>query len=78
MPWFDVIWTPEVIEHLAQHGVTADEFEEVVFSGPVRSNKTPPRFEVVGTTMEGRLLKCVFERVDPVTVLPVTAFDLTK
>jgi hypothetical protein len=30
MPFYFFIWTPEIVEHLAEHGVTADEFEEVV------------------------------------------------
>ncbi len=76
MPWFDVVWTPEIIAHLARHDVTADEFEEVVFSArSVDPNKTAGRFEVVGLTSSQRLLMCVFEHVDGITILPVTAFE---
>ena len=30
MPYFEFLWTDEIIEHLADHGVTVDEFEHVV------------------------------------------------
>ena len=30
MPWYCFVWTPEIIEHLAEHDVTPEEFEEVV------------------------------------------------
>lgn len=76
MPWFDVIWTPDIIAHLARHDVTPDEFEEVVSSAHrVDPNKTAGRFEVIGLTSSQRRLKCVFEYVDGITILPVTAFE---
>jgi uncharacterized DUF497 family protein len=77
MPWFDVIWTPETIAHLARHNVTTEDFEEVVFAAQtIRTNKTAPRFEVVGMRPDGRLLKCLFERHDSATIIPVTPFEL--
>ena len=30
MPYYFFIWTPEIIDHLAEHDVTPEEFEEVV------------------------------------------------
>ncbi len=30
MPYFEFFWTDEIIEHLAEHGVTPDDFERVV------------------------------------------------
>ena len=30
MPHYFFIWTDEIIEHLAEHDVTPDEFEEVI------------------------------------------------
>jgi hypothetical protein len=30
MAYYFYVWKPEIIEHLAEHGVTPDEFEEVV------------------------------------------------
>lgn len=28
MPWYDFFWYDENVEHLAEHGVTPEEFEE--------------------------------------------------
>ena len=30
MAYYFFVWTSEIIEHLAEHGVTPEEFEEVV------------------------------------------------
>lgn len=29
MPYFDFVWTDEIIKHLAEHGVNREELEEV-------------------------------------------------
>ena len=70
------VWTPEIIEHLSQHGVTPEEFEEVV-SNPEyedfsRSTGNPVAF---GSTSTGRYLCCVFKRIEDDMIDPVTAFD---
>lgn len=79
MPWFVVIWTPELIAKLATHGVTQDEFEEVVFTARRASiqvsNSNPNHLTVIGTTSAGRLLRCVWRAVDRTDIIPVTAYD---
>ena len=30
MTYYEFIWTDEIIDHLAEHGVSSDDFEEVV------------------------------------------------
>jgi hypothetical protein len=30
VPYYEFFWTPAIIAHLAEHGVTQDEFEEIV------------------------------------------------
>ncbi len=32
MPYFFFQWTDEIIEHLAEHGITPEDFEKVVCS----------------------------------------------
>ncbi len=76
MPYYFFLWTPEIIEHLAEHDVTPEEFEEVV-SNPEsedvsRSTGNPLAF---GATSTGRYLCCVFKRFDD-TIEPVTAYDI--
>ena len=39
MPYFDFFWTEEIIEHLAEHGITPKDFERVVMN-PIRTGKS--------------------------------------
>ena len=76
MAFYFYVWTPEIIEHLAEHGVTPDEFEEVVshpeYEDISRSSGNPVAF---GSTSTGRYLCCVFKRIEEDMIEPVTAFD---
>ena len=65
------------VETLAEHGITSEEFEEVV-SDPVetqqsRSSGRPMAF---GDTASGKYLACVCEFLDDVTVYLVTAYEV--
>lgn len=77
MPHYFFIWTPEIMEHLAEHDVTPDEFEEVVrnpdYEDVSRSTGNPIAF---GSTSDGRYLCCVFKRLDGDAIEPVTAYDV--
>ncbi|MBM4088910.1 MAG: BrnT family toxin [Planctomycetes bacterium] len=77
MPWYFFIWTPEIIEHLAEHEVTPEEFEEVVGNpdGEDRS-RSSGNLVAFGTTSAGRLLCCVFNRFEDGTIEPITAYDV--
>ncbi len=70
------IWTHENEQHLAEHGVTPQEAEEVV-RDPARTefSKSSGRPIAMGYTTAGRWLAVVYERVDGVTVYPITAFE---
>lgn len=76
MPYFDFFWLDETVEHLAEHAVTPEEFEEVVRDpdeiGESRSSSRPCCW---GETTEGRYLFCVFEKLDEITILPITAYE---
>ena len=77
MPWYSFLWDPDSEQHLAQHGVTPYEFEEVVCNpdsvGESRSTGRPIAF---GYTSTGKYLAYLYELVDPDTVLPVTAYEV--
>jgi uncharacterized DUF497 family protein len=77
MPWYLFLWDPETEAHLAEHGVTPDEFEEVVCNpdsiGESRSTGRPIAF---GYTGGGKYLACVYELVEGDTILPVTAYEV--
>ncbi len=80
MAWFEFIWLAGCggnIEHLAEHGVTQDDFETVFRNSDAelisRSRGLPMRF---GYTTDGRFIAIVYEWLEAdMTVLPVTAFD---
>ena len=79
MPYFEFLWTDEIIEHLAEHGLTQDDFEYVVchpeFQQPSRSSGRPAAW---GFTVDGRFVIAVYELIDEVTILPVTAFEVDE
>jgi len=83
MPWFDIVWDESLphgnVAHLAEHGVTQQEAEEVLMNAFVREkSRSSGRWIAFGRTLEGRELAVVYEMIDPITVLPVTAFDLNE
>jgi hypothetical protein len=79
MPYYFFLWTPEIESHLAEHGISPHEFEEVVgnpdFCGISRSSGNPL---AIGTTEEGRRLCCIFRLIDADSVEPITAYELSE
>ncbi|MDP1798263.1 MAG: hypothetical protein Q8K78_12300 [Planctomycetaceae bacterium] len=78
MPWFDIFWTPDAEEHLAGHGVTIREFEEVLLAANRRMIETSissDYFTLKGVTSTGRPLRIVFDMLDDITVFPITAYE---
>ena len=78
MPYYQFLWTDEIIEHLAEHGVTREDFEQVVSNpariGVSRSSGHPCCW---GETADGRELFCVYEYLDDMTIIPVTAYEVS-
>ena len=76
MPFYTFVWDDENEAHLAEHGVSIDEFAEVVcdpdFVEESRSSGRPIAF---GYTSTGRYLACVCELLDEVTVYAITAYE---
>lgn len=67
------------VQHMAVHGVTMDEVEDVLLDRDSedttsRSSGQPITF---GYTTSGRYLAVVWEHVDenPLTIYPITAYD---
>jgi len=62
MPYFDFVWTEEIIAHLAEHDISPDDFEHVVMNpqrtGKSRSSGDPA---VWGYTQDGRYIIAVPE-----------------
>jgi hypothetical protein len=79
MPYYDFVWTDETIDHLAEHGVSREEFEWIV-SHPdeVGESRSTGRPCCWGETEDGRYFFCVFEKIDEYTILPVTAYETRR
>jgi uncharacterized DUF497 family protein len=82
-----IIWSDDRVEHIAQHAVTQDEFEEVCFGRALvqraRSTGENPVYYVLGQTNAGRYLFCVVIQFPdgngyPVTARPMTAREKLK
>ena len=80
MPGFHhFIWTRQIIEHLRQHGVTQDDFEYVVNNPESRGISGMTGLPVVWAhARDGRYIMAVYEEIDPMTILPVTAYEVPK
>jgi hypothetical protein len=78
MRYYEFLWTEEIVDHLAEHGVTCEEFEAVV-SNPdkISVSRSSGRPCCWGETVDGRRLFCVYEYLDDITIIPVTAYDVT-
>ena len=79
MPMFFFMWSDPTIEHLAEHGVTPDEFEIVVQNPDSTGNsRSTGRPYAVAIMDDGRELICIYEMLDSMTVEPITAYELDK
>ena len=79
MPKFDFVWNDDIVEHILEHGVSQDDFEDVVCNpwakGFSRSSGLPV---VWGYTSDGRYIMAVYEPLDELTILPVTAYEVPE
>jgi uncharacterized DUF497 family protein len=76
MPFYLFVWDGENDEHLAEHGVTPEEFAEVVCQPDrVETSRSSGRPIAFGPTTTGKYLACVYELLDETTVYAITAFE---
>jgi uncharacterized DUF497 family protein len=76
MPFYLFVWDGENEEHLAEHGVTPEEFAEVVCNPDrVETSESSGRPIAFGPTSTGKYLACVYEQFDETTVYPITAYE---
>jgi hypothetical protein len=82
MGFITIIWDPDDdlagnVQHIAEHDLSKEEVEEVLIDperrGMSRSSGLPIVF---GTTSTGRFIAVIFQKIDPNTAKPVTAFDI--
>jgi hypothetical protein len=70
-------WTDEIVEHLAEHDVSPEEFisafDDIVKHDVSRSTGFPA---IYGYDNRGRLLFCIYEILSDTDILPKTAFEV--
>lgn len=79
MAYFQFLWTDEIVAHLSEHDVSRNEFESVV-SRPERrgESRSTGRPCCWGETSDGRYLICVYEYLDELTIIPITAYEVSR
>lgn len=78
MAWYEFVWTEDNIQHLADNGVSPEQFEDVVLHANRRElSRTSGRPAARGYDDQGRLLFCVFEHLGGDAIYPVTAYEIT-
>ena len=77
----EIIWPQERIDHVARHGVTPEEVEQVCFGKSLvrraKSEGENPVYYVQGQTEAGRYLFCVDIGFPDGNGYPVTARNMT-
>lgn len=77
----EFIWPEERIEHIARHGVTPEEVEDVCFRKSLvrraKSEGNNPVYYVQGQTDTGRYLFCVVIHFPDGKGYPITAREMT-
>ncbi len=77
MPYFEFLWTEEIVDHLAEHGVTREDFEEAVSNADrIDMSRSSGRPCCLCETADGRRLFCVYEHLHEITIIPVTAYEV--
>jgi len=77
MPYYFFIWTDENAAHLAEHGVSQDEFEAVVCDPEATGiSRTTGRPIAFGFTPDGRKLACVYRTLGDNEIFPITAYEV--
>lgn len=76
MPFYLFIWNDEIEDHVAEHGVTCDEFEAVVCDPDTVDVSRSTGRQIAFGEVNGRFLACVYEKIDKDTILPVTAYEV--
>ena len=78
---YEFIWNQDLIDHIARHSVSLEEFEETCFGIALvqraKSEGDNPVYYVLGQTEAGRYLFCVVIQFPDGRGYPVTARAMT-
>jgi hypothetical protein len=81
MAWLHVLWdswSPNGnLAHVKEHGLTANDVETVLRDPERRATSRSTGLPIAfGHLADGRRICVVYEQIDPVTVNPVTAYEV--
>ena len=75
MPYYEFVWTERARAKIELHGVSCHEVEEVICrpdkTGHSHSSGRPM---AMGWLDDGRWLVCIYEELDELRILPITAY----
>ena len=74
----DVEWTLDRVEHIARHGITHEEVEEVFVSTPFFKRGRGRVYEAWGRTETGRYLLVIFRHLGHNRAWPITAREMDE
>jgi uncharacterized protein len=75
----EVVWDDWNESHIARHGVTAQEVEEVLFSWPLHAERgRNGTYAVLGRTVHGRWLFVLVVSRSKAVAYPITARGMTR
>ena len=70
------------VQHIAEHGITQDEVEEVLLDplSSTTASRTSNEPITFGHTSTGRYIAVVWEHImdDPLTMRPITAYEVSE
>jgi len=73
-----IIWNGNT-EHVEEHGLTVEDVEHVLANPESESNSRSSGLPCVfGYTPDGWYIIVVYEEVDPMTIYPVTAYEVDE
>ena len=82
MSYYQFVWNDEPggnLEHIAEHGLTQDDVEEVFFNPLDRDVSRSSGLPIVfGLTPDGRYILVVYEQIDEITFYAVTAYEVEE
>jgi uncharacterized DUF497 family protein len=68
-----LLWDPGNVAHIARHGVTLEEVEEMCKQEPIVASGYAGRLRVIGPTRTNRMLAAILAPVEPGVYLSITA-----
>jgi uncharacterized protein len=71
-------WDDINVEHIARHGVSQDEVEDICYGRHFSKKEHRQRYILGGKTGDGRYLDIIIERVKDNVFRPITAFEMSE